>query len=122
MAAVMSCAILRAETGEPFLKIGASYFVLASKDTPLPGSTGIGAISNDNTLKIIKIGNNQWCWVEYDQPQQPSPVGAKPEPVTIFKVRVWFNFAQATTVTPGGEIDYSRNYPQGFKIIPYKER
>lgn len=118
ISAVTCCGLLRAEPIEAFPKVGAWYQVATFTNAPPPfsncGSDG-GSYSYLD-VKIIRHGIDQWYWVEYDFNQTN-----KTELVTITKKRLWLNFAQLAVVDHGGEIDYTRTYPQGFKIVPYKE-
>jgi hypothetical protein len=114
---MMSGGVLRAAgTGDSFLTVGATYYLGTFKDAPIPfQNTGEASTA---TVKIVQYGNAQWYWVEFDEYHFPSK--DKTGYVTIFKNRTWVNFAQVTTVSLGAETDYTRTYPQGFKIVPYQ--
>ncbi len=107
---------LRASDPNTFLKVGATYYIWAAKDAPIPFQETHSGAGSTATVKIIQYGTNQWYWVEFDVYQVPPE---KTAAVTIYKKRRWLNFAQALALEPGDETNYAAMYPQGYKIVPY---
>jgi len=107
---------LRAADEDTFLKAGATYYLWADKDAPVPFQETHSGTGSTATVKIIQYGTNQWYWVEFDVYQFPTE---KTAAVTIYKKRRWLNFAQTLAVEPGDETNYAAMYPQGYKIVPY---
>jgi len=119
LATLATCALVRADDSAPFPQVGYLYAVRAPKTTPLTRETPMGGSFSWASVKVLAIGPNQWCWVEYDV--IPQPAAGKTGPVVIEKHREWLNFAVVTSATPQGDVDYGATYPNGYRIVPYTD-